>query len=129
MKVQIKGLQAPYQPQQEVVNQLKRAQIERRYIYRIVMYIVVLSAACALFQMTPSNQTVLSTIIIVFNLLILVMMITMNEKFKSILQMDLGNIGRHEEAKRVKVGYTHKDKIIIAIAMIQVGLQFIQILL
>jgi len=129
MKIQIKGLQAPYQPQQEVVKQIERAQIGRRYIYRIVMYMVVLSAGCALFQMTPSNQTVLSTIIIVFNLLILVMMITMNEKFKSILQTGLENVGRYEESKRIKVGYTKVDKVIIASALIQVILQVIQIVI
>lgn len=129
MKIQIKGLQAPYTPQEATIKQIKKAQGGYRYIYRIAIYMMALSMACVLFEMMPSNQVVLSTIIIVFNLVTLVMLITMNEQLRAILQIDLERIGRQEEAKRIKIGYTHIDKVIIAFAVIQVVLQIIQILL
>jgi len=129
MKIQIKGLQAPYTPQEAVIKQIQKTQGGYRYIYRIAIYMMALSMACVLFKMMPSNQVVLSTIIIVFNLVTLVMLITMNEQLRTILQIDLERIGRQEEAKQIKIGYTHIDKVIIAFAVIQVVLQIIQILL
>lgn len=110
-KERLVGLEAPYE-ESETARQSLRYILKRRvYIGLVILLMMVVNCILIVGEMIAEQNSIYPILIIIItNLLVLTLLITSNEKIKSIIQSDLEKQNRKNEAKKVKVKYENEDK-------------------
>jgi len=65
----------------------------------------------------------LTSFVIVCSLLVIVMILSLNEKVKKVIVEDLINQQREKEAKKIRIGYQKEDVYLIGLSLFLVALQ------
>src|SRR5699024_11964878 len=75
------------------------------------------------FEMDSIPSIALTSFVIVCSLLVIVMILSLNEKVKKVIVEDLINQQRAKEAKKIRIGYQKEDVYLIGLSLFLVALQ------
>lgn len=110
-KERLVGLEAPYEESEIARQSLRYILKQRIYIGLVILLMMVVNCILIVGEMIAEQNSIYPILIIIItNLLVLTLLITSNEKIKSIIQSDLEKQNRKNEAKKVKVKYENEDK-------------------
>src|SRR5699024_12482273 len=99
----IKGLTASYKPSEQTVKHLYKTAKKRKYMGQSITILMVLSLVFSLlnliskFAMDSIPSIALTSFVIVCSLLVIVMILSLNEKVKKVIVEDLINQQREKE--------------------------------
>lgn len=111
-KERLVGLEAPYEESETARQSLRYILKQRTYIGLVIFLIMVVNCILIVGEMIGEQNSIIPILIIIItNLVVLTLLITSNEKVKSIIQSDLEKQNRKNEAKKVKVKYEDEDKL------------------
>lgn len=111
-KERLVGLEAPYEETETARQSLRYILKQRTYIGLVIFLIMVVNCILIVGEMIGEQNSIIPILIIIItNLVVLTLLITSNEKVKSIIQSDLEKQNRKNEAKKVKVKYEDEDKL------------------
>lgn len=106
------GLESPYEETETARQSLRYILKQRTYIGLVIFLIMVVNCILIVGEMIGEQNSIIPILIIIItNLVVLTLLITSNEKVKSIIQSDLEKQNRKNEAKKVKVKYEDEDKL------------------
>lgn len=106
------GLESPYEETETARQSLRYILKQRTYIGLVIFLIMVVNCILIVGEMIGEQNSIIPILIIIItNLVVLTLLITSNEKVKSIIQSDLEKQNRKNEAKKVKVKYKDEDKL------------------
>lgn len=111
-KERLVGLEAPYEETETARQSLRYILKQRTYVGLVILLMMVVNCILIVGGMIAEQNSIIPILIIIItNLLVLTLLITSNEKIKSIIQSDLEKQNRKNEAKKVKVKYENEDKL------------------
>ncbi|PTK45042.1 hypothetical protein BUZ69_11950 [Staphylococcus saprophyticus] len=111
-KERLVGLEAPYEESEIARQSLRYILKQRIYIGLVILLMMVVNCILIVGEMIAEQNSIIPILIIIItNLVVLTLLITSNEKIKSIIQSDLEKQNRKNEAKKVKVKYENEDKL------------------
>lgn len=111
-KERLVGLETPYEESETARQSLRYILKQRTYIGLVILLMMVVNCIFIVGGMIAEQNSIIPILIIIItNLLVLTLLITSNEKIKSIIQSDLEKQNRKNEAKKVKVKYENEDKL------------------
>lgn len=111
-KERLVGLEAPYEETETARQSLRYILKQRTYIGLVILLMMVVNFILIVGEMIAEQNSIIPILIIIItNLAVLTLLITSNEKIKSIIQSDLEKQNRKNEAKKVKVKYENEDKL------------------
>lgn len=111
-KERLVGLESPYEETETARQSLRYILKQRTYIGLVIFLIMVVNCILIVGEMIGEQNSIIPILIIIItNLVVLTLLITSNEKVKSIIQSDLEKQNRKNEAKKVKVKYEDEDKL------------------
>ncbi|RIM30896.1 hypothetical protein BUY35_04940 [Staphylococcus cohnii] len=111
-KERLVGLESPYEETETARQSLRYILKQRTYIGLVIFLIMVVNCILIVGEMIGEQNSIIPILIIIItNLVVLTLLITSNEKVKSIIQSDLEKQNRKNEAKKVKVKYEYEDKL------------------
>ena len=111
-KERLVGLETPYEESETARQSLRYILKQRTYIGLVIFLIMVVNCILIVGEMIGEQNSIIPILIIIItNLVVLTLLITSNEKVKSIIQSDLEKQNRKNEAKKVKVKYEDEDKL------------------
>lgn len=125
----IKGLTTSYKPSEQAVKRLYKTAKKRKYMGQSITVLMVLSLVFILlnlisnFVMDSIPSIALTSFIIVCSLLVIVMILSLNEKVKKVIAEDLRKQQREKEAKKIRIGYQKEDVYLIGLSLFLVALQ------
>ena len=125
-KERLVGLEAPYEESETARQSLRYILKQRTYIGLVILLMMVVNCILIVGGMIAEQNSIIPIlIIIVTNLVVLTLLITSNEKIKSIIQSDLEKQNRKNEAKKVKVKYENEDKLTMLFCVVVIITQSI----
>lgn len=111
-KERLVGLEAPYEESETARQSLRYILKQRIYTGLVILLIMVVNCILIVGEMISEKNSIIPILIIIItNLVVLTLLITSNEKIKSIIQSDLEKQNRKNEAKKVRVKYENEDKL------------------
>lgn len=131
----IKGLTASYKPSEQAVKHLYKTAKKRKYMGQSITILMVLSLVFILlnliskFAMDSIPSITLTSFVIVCSLLVIVMILSLNEKVRKVIVEDLINQQREKEAKKIRIGYQKEDVYLIRLSLFLVALQVLIIII
>lgn len=111
-KERLVGLEAPYEETETARQSLRYILKQRTYVGLVILLMMVVNFILIVGEMIAEQNSIIPILIIIItNLAVLTLLITSNEKIKSIIQSDLEKQNRKNEAKKVKDKYENEDKL------------------
>lgn len=126
MTINLSGLSEPYVISENANEKLNKTLKSNTRIYKLGIVLAIISTIFVLIKaFSDSNIPIITTLIIALNLMLVVSVLTINEKIKSVFKEDLKAQNRINDARLVRAKYSHNDIATMCSCLLQVVLQII----
>lgn len=126
MTIDIDGLTASYVPSGETDKKIVKINKQKSALLIFISILLLVNLAIIQMQVwTDINTVILGSIIIALNLIIILIHLLINERYKKAIKDDLLSEDRKEEARHIRIKYKKVDALVMGICFVQVAMQII----